>query len=473
MRRGLRLHLRRRHYYLSSGWSQSMPAFKRDRLIVFTRFPEPGKTKTRLIPALGRQGAAELQRQMTEHVISTVEKTLPPSELTLEVRHEGGSADLMRSWLGMQFIYRAQGSGDIGLRMARAFEEAFQSETERVVIIGSDIPGISADLIRRAFEELKKNDLVLGTAKDGGYYLIGMQRAAAPEAIAPLFSGIKWGSREVISQTLSTAKALGLRFALLEKLADVDRIEDLHVWEKVKGTAAKPTGAGQISIIIPTLNEAATIAETLAYFKGPGQPEVIVVDGGSQDDTVRLAAALGAKVIQTKPGKACQMNAGAAAAGGEVLVFLHADTRLPQNFSRQILAALNQNNVVAGAFRLHIDSGAVRIRLIEKVANWRSRYLKMPYGDQALFMKKALFQKIGGFAELPIMEDFLLVRRLKRMGRIIILPEPVTTSSRRWIHLGVLRTWLINQLIVIAYYLGISPERLSRFYRRKAGKGGR
>jgi rSAM/selenodomain-associated transferase 2/rSAM/selenodomain-associated transferase 1 len=449
-----------------------MPAFKRDRLIVFTRFPEPGKTKTRLIPALGRQGAAELQRQMTEHVISTVEKTLPPSELTLEVRHEGGSADLMRSWLGMQFIYRAQGSGDIGRRMARAFEEAFQSETERVVIIGSDIPGISADLIRRAFEELKKNDLVLGTAKDGGYYLIGMQRAAAPEAIAPLFSGIKWGSREVISQTLSTAKALGLRFALLEKLADVDRIEDLHVWEKVKGTAAKPTGAGQISIIIPTLNEAATIAETLAYFKGPGQPEVIVVDGGSQDDTVRLAAALGAKVIQTKPGKACQMNAGAAAAGGEVLVFLHADTRLPQNFSRQILAALNQNNVVAGAFRLHIDSGAVRIRLIEKAANWRSRYLKMPYGDQALFMKKALFQKIGGFAEVPIMEDFLLVRRLKRMGRIIILPEPVTTSSRRWIHLGVLRTWLINQLIVIAYYLGISPERLSRFYRRKAGKGG-
>jgi rSAM/selenodomain-associated transferase 2/rSAM/selenodomain-associated transferase 1 len=450
-----------------------MPAFKRDRLIVFTRFPEPGKTKTRLIPALGRQGAAELQRQMTEHVISTVEKTLPPSELTLEVRHEGGSADLMRSWLGMQFIYRAQGSGDIGLRMARAFEEAFQSETERVVIIGSDIPGISADLIRRAFEELKKNDLVLGTAKDGGYYLIGMQRAAAPEAIAPLFSGIKWGSREVISQTLSTAKALGLRFALLEKLADVDRIEDLHVWEKVKGTAAKPTGAGQISIIIPTLNEAATIAETLAYFKGPGQPEVIVVDGGSQDDTVRLAAALGAKVIQTKPGKACQMNAGAAAAGGEVLVFLHADTRLPQNFSRQILAALNQNNVVAGAFRLHIDSGAVRIRLIEKAANWRSRYLKMPYGDQALFMKKALFQKIGGFAEVPIMEDFMLVRRLKRIGQIIILPESVITSPRRWIHLGVLRAWLINQLIVIAYYLGISPDRLSRWYRREAGKAGK
>ncbi len=449
-----------------------MPALTRDRLIVFTRFPEPGKTKTRLIPALGRQGAAELQRQMTEHIISTVEKTRLPSELTLEVRHEGGSADLMRRWLGRHYIYRTQGSGDIGRRMARAFEEAFGSETERAVIIGSDIPGISVDLIRRAFEGLKKHDLVFGPAKDGGYYLIGMQRAAAPEAIALLFSGIKWGSREVISQTLNAAKSIGLRFALLEKLTDVDRIEDLHIWGKVKDTAAGSTGAGQISIIIPTLNEAATIAETLGHLKGPDQLEVIVVDGGSQDDTVRLAAARGAKVIQTQPGKACQMNAGAAAASGEVLVFVHADTRMPHNFSRQILAALDQTGVVAGAFRLHIDSGAARIRLIEKVANWRSHCLKMPYGDQALFMKKALFQKVGGFAEVPIMEDFMLVRRLKRMGRIIILPEPVFTSARRWIHLGVLRTWLINQLIVIAYYLGISPERLSRWYRREAGKTG-
>ncbi len=449
-----------------------MPALKRNRLIVFTRFPEPGKTKTRLIPALGRQGAAELQRQMTEHIISTAVETIQRTGLTLEVRHEGGNVGLMRSWLGRRFIYSAQGCGDIGRRMARAFEEAFQSETERAVIIGSDIPGISADIIRHAFEELKKRDLVLGPAKDGGYYLIGMKRAVSAEAIPRLFSDIKWGSRKVISQTLKAAKSLGLRFVLLEKLEDVDRLEDLHVWEKVKDSAAELTGAEQISIIIPTLNEAAIIAETLAYFKGLDQLEVIVVDGGSQDDTARLAAALGAKVIQTKPGKAIQMNAGASAASGEVLVFLHADTRMPKNFNRQILAALDQNGVVAGAFRLHIDPVAPGIRFIEQVANLRSRYFKIPYGDQALFMKKALFQKVGGFAEVPIMEDFILVRRLKRIGKIIILPQSVITSPRRWIHMGVLRTWLINQLIFIAYYLGISPDRLSRWYRREAGKTG-
>ena len=449
-----------------------MPALTRDRLIVFTRFPEPGQTKTRLIPTLGRRGAAELQRQMTEHLISTAVKTVQPPELTLEVRHEGGNAALMRSWLGGQFIYRAQGPGDIGQRMVRAFEEAFQTETERAVIVGSDIPQISADIIRNAFEELKKRDLVLGPAKDGGYYLIGMQRGVSFEAIPRLFSDIKWGSREVISQTLKAAKSLGLRFSLLKELEDIDRLEDLRIWKKIKNATANLTEATKISIIIPTLNEEAILAETLSQFKGLDQLEVIVVDGGSQDDTAQLAAGLGAKVIQTKPGKARQMNAGASAATGEVLVFVHADTRLPQNFSRRIPAALEQNGVVAGAFRLHIDSGAMGIRFIEQVANWRSRYLKMPYGDQALFMKKALFQKVGGFAQVPIMEDFILVRRLKRIGKIITLPEFVITSPRRWTHLGVLRPWLINQLIVIAYYLGISPDRLSRWYRREAGKSG-
>ena len=449
-----------------------MPALKRDRLIVFTRFPEPGKTKTRLIPALGSQGAAELQRQMTEHIISTAAKIIQLPGLTLEVRHEGGNAGLMRSWLGTQFVYRAQGSGDVGRRMARAFEEAFQSETERAVIVGSDIPEISADIIRHAFEELKKRDLVLGPAQDGGYYLIGMNRAVSAEAIPRLFSDVKWGSGEVISQTLKAAKSLELRFVLLEKLDDVDRFEDLHIWEKVKDTATERTRAEQISIIIPALNESATICRTLSRLKGVDNLEVIVVDGGSQDNTAELAGSYGVKVIQTVSCKAIQMNAGASAARGDILVFLHADTLLPRSFKNQILLALNQNGVAAGAFGLAIDSTHAGIRFIEAMAYLRSRYLRMPYGDQALFMRKALFEEIGGFPEMPIMEDFILVRRLKRRGKIVIVPEAVKTSPRRWLHLGIFKTWLINQLIVMAYYLGISPDRLTRWYRREAGKTG-
>ena len=166
------------------------------------------------------------------------------------------------------------------------------------------------------------------------------------------------------------------------------------------------------------------------------------------------------------------MNTGAAAATGDILVFLHADTLLPENFGHKIIAALNQNSVAAGAFRLSIDSTGAGIRFIEHMAYLRSCFWRMPYGDQALFMKKSLFREIGGFPELPIMEDFILVSRLKRRGKIVILPDTVVTSPRRWLNLGLVRTWLINQAIIIAYYLGFPPERLTRWYRREEGKSG-
>ena len=450
-----------------------MAAVMPERLIVFTRFPEPGKTKTRLIPALGAKGAARLQRQMTEHILATAAKGSTRPGLTIEVRHEGGNTGLMQEWLGPQFSYRPQGPGDLGRRMTRAFEAAFRDSKGAAVIIGSDIPGISVDIIQQAFEGLQKNDLVLGPASDGGYYLIGMKNTIPAETYTRLFEGINWGTGEVFSQTIQIANTLGLSFVLLESLADVDCPEDLHNWQEVKKTALKPSLAQKISIIIPTLNEAAAIARTLSHLQGVENLEVIVVDGGSIDETAELAGSRGAKVIQSNPGKAVQMNTGAAAASRDILVFLHADTLLPQDFSHQIVSALNQNGVAAGAFRLTIDSTGAGIRIIERMANLRSRLLQLPYGDQALFMRKSLFEKIGGFPELAIMEDFILIRRLKPKGKIVLLPESVMTSPRRWLQFGIFKTWLINQLIIIAYYLGLPPERLNRWYRREAGKKGR
>ncbi|MGD9236468.1 MAG: TIGR04283 family arsenosugar biosynthesis glycosyltransferase [Desulfobacterales bacterium] len=449
-----------------------MPPARPERLIVFTRFPEPGKTKTRLIPALGTRGAARLQRQMTAHVLATAASLNDQNGLSIEVRHAGGNASLMQDWLGSNFIYRPQGGGSLGRRMQRAFEAAFEENAVAAVIVGSDIPGISADIIRQAFEALRQKDLVLGPAKDGGYYLIGIQKSLPANTYGRLFEGIDWGSDKVMAQTLQLASALGLDLTCLESLADVDRPEDLPAWQQAQKEVSRQPGAQTLSVIIPALNEAAAIESTLSHLQGVDNLEVIVVDGGSTDETVDLARRQGAKVLQTSPGKACQMNCGAAAATGKVLVFLHADSRLPEDFNRQILAALNQRGVVAGAFRLTIDSRAKGIRFIERVADLRSRYLQLPYGDQALFMKKSVFEATGGFAQLPIMEDFVLVRRLRRKGKIAILPAAVLTSPRRWQHFGILKTWLVNQLIVIAFYLGISPERLARWYRREAGKNG-
>ncbi|MBE9005530.1 TIGR04283 family arsenosugar biosynthesis glycosyltransferase [Fortiea sp. LEGE XX443] len=223
----------------------------------------------------------------------------------------------------------------------------------------------------------------------------------------------------------------------------------------------------QVSIIIPTLNEAGNIKGAIASTLSSANIEVIVVDGGSSDETVAIAQSLGAKVISSPPGRAVQMNAGAVVASGEVLLFLHADTRLPLRFDAMIRTALQQPGSVAGAFDLQIDASPLALRLVELGVKWRSRFLQMPYGDQAIFVTQEVFQKIGGFPELPIMEDFEFIRHLKSTGRIVIISTPVVTSARRWLQKGVFKTTLLNQIIIVAYLLGVSPTRIRSWYRKE------
>jgi rSAM/selenodomain-associated transferase 2 len=164
------------------------------------------------------------------------------------------------------------------------------------------------------------------------------------------------------------------------------------------------------------------------------------------------------------------MNAGAKTASGEILLFLHADTQLPEHFAESIISAVYDHGAVAGAFQLCIDSDAKGLRFIERVANWRSRHLQAPYGDQGIFVTKALFHKIGGYPDMTIMEDYEFIRRLRQKDQIVTLNESVKTSPRRWLRFGILKTWLINQIIIVAYHLGVSPQRLSDWYRREKGK---
>lgn len=191
-------------------------------LIIFTRYPEPGKTKTRLIPALGAEGAAVLQRQMTEHTFAQVKELQGVRPLSVEVYFVGGNQHLMQSWLGTSVIYRQQGEGDLGRRMAIAFQTASEAGYERIVIIGTDCPDLNAQLMVKAFQSLEQHDLVLGPAQDGGYYLIGSRRL-----IPELFTGISWSTAEVLQQTMSIAQKLKLAVTFLPILSDVDRPEDL------------------------------------------------------------------------------------------------------------------------------------------------------------------------------------------------------------------------------------------------------
>ena len=424
------------------------------QIMIFTRYPEPGVTKTRLIGTLGAQGAAELQRAMTEHVLSRARETANARNAVVKVMYDGGDERLMSLWLDDDLVFSKQGTGDLGERMARAFAGAFGSGSERSIIVGADCPEITPGLIGEALDALAEHDLVLGPASDGGYYLIGLKAAAAE-----LFRGPAWGSDSVLETTLGIARGLGLKVHILRELSDVDRPEDLTVWER-----ATAPGADLISVIIPALNEAENIGRAIETASRAWKRELIVVDGGSADATVSLAREYGATVIETSSGRATQMNAGAEAAKGNILLFLHADSGLPDGYDEHVRRLLGKDGAIAGAFQLRIDAPGLMLRLVEFLANRRSRWLRMPYGDQGLFMRKATFFNVGRFPEMPLMEDYELVRRLRRLGRIAIAPAEVTASARRWIELGVLKTTLLNQFIILSYRLGVPPERLAKWY---------
>lgn len=186
-------------------------------LIIFSRYPEPGTTKTRMIPVLGATGAANLQRQMTEHTLKQVKQLQESGSVEVEIHFTGGNHQLMSKWLGTNLTYYSQVAGDLGNRMESGFAQAFQKGKQKVVTIGIDCPALNSSILKSAFDALQQQDLVLGAAKDGGYYLIGLNRL-----IPELFQNISWGSDRVLAQTEAIAKTLGLKIAYLPQLRDVD-----------------------------------------------------------------------------------------------------------------------------------------------------------------------------------------------------------------------------------------------------------
>ena len=221
-----------------------------------------------------------------------------------------------------------------------------------------------------------------------------------------------------------------------------------------------------LSVIVPTLNEEVLLPRTLAS-AARADAEVIVVDGGSTDRTVPIADRMGARVIESPPGRARQMNAGAAEAAGELLLFLHADTLLPAGYQADVRRVLDDPAVAGGAFRLRIAGSRSAFRVIERAVNLRSRCLSLPYGDQAIFMRRDSLIAAGGFPSIPVLEDFVLVRRLRRRGEIRLARSAVLTSARRWDHHGPWRTTARNQLAIAAFLLGVSPHRIARLLGRE------
>ena len=223
----------------------------------------------------------------------------------------------------------------------------------------------------------------------------------------------------------------------------------------------------RLSVVLPVLDEAARLGRCLATLRAmPGIDEIVVVDGGSRDGSAEIARAVpGVRVVAAPRGRGTQLNAGARAALGDVLLFLHADTTPPRDTAAWVARALADPGVVAGAFRIRTvaDDGPNWLGPLLRLADLRSRWSRLPYGDQAVFVRRAAFARVGGFPDQPLMEDIELARRLRRVGRIRTVPAVVEVSGRRFLARPV-RTVLALRLLPLLYRLGVPPARLARLY---------
>ncbi|OIO70482.1 MAG: glycosyl transferase [Zetaproteobacteria bacterium CG1_02_55_237] len=222
---------------------------------------------------------------------------------------------------------------------------------------------------------------------------------------------------------------------------------------------------GSVAVVVPLLNEADGLPRLLQKLGACRVEELVLVDGGSCDGTPKMLQESGHRWLSSKPGRAIQMNAGARVCKSDIILFLHADTEISSDsleFLRDL--AINQE-IVGGRFDVRLSGGHVALRMIEWFINLRSRLSKISTGDQAIFVRREVFESMGGFADLPLMEDIEFSRRLKRQGSVACLRQKVCTSSRRWERYGIARTVLLMWRLRLLYWLGVSPAKLAVMYR--------
>jgi len=219
-----------------------------------------------------------------------------------------------------------------------------------------------------------------------------------------------------------------------------------------------------VSVIIPVLNEEKTIAATMRALLALQPFEIFVIDGGSTDRTAEICRHIGVEILMSQRGRARQMNFGAARARGAALLFLHADTRLPESGLNDIAAALGDPRCAGGRFDVELEGHHWMLKIIGALINCRSRATKIATGDQALFVRREIFDRLGGFPDIPLMEDIAFCRALKRAGEVACLRSRVVTSARRWESAGVWRTIFTMWTLKAGYLAGVSPARLKKFY---------
>jgi len=453
---------------------------KKRCVVLFARYPERGKIKSRLATVYDPDFIAGLYQNFVDDLIDMLRGSDLPFLIAF---HPPEKEEEMKRLFGGEIAYIPQEGSDLGERMKNAFIRCFSKGFDSVVIIGSDIPDLPQEIPEAALRALENHDVSIGPAGDGGYYLVGFRK----ETFTPsVFEGITWGTDTVLEETAKILKEKNRSLYLLPKWNDIDRPDDLKGFVRRNQGArtsqsrtmsyltkrvlkGNESSSPKVSIIIPVINEGTTINGTIDHLEGlRGQSsfECIVVDGSESGDTIKNIKKRGVKQLLSPRGRGQQMNKGASVARGEILLFLHADTTLPEGALDHIVSVMKNSRYVAGAFDLKIASENPLLWLIEKAASIRSRITRIPYGDQAIFIRRSFFEELGGFKDISLMEDVEIMQRIKKKKRpIYISRQKARTSPRRWEKEGILYATLRNWSLMVLYLMGMKPEKLARFYK--------
>ena len=438
-----------------------------------TRYPQAGHVKTRLAAEVGDARAAQLHSDIARYCVRRMHAVALSGDVDLEVRVAGGSPRKTRPWLGRRVRVRAQSGPDLGARLADALRTALAEGAPSAIAVGSDAPELGGEQVRAALATLKDADVVLGPAADGGYYLIGVSPSASARSIPSLLTtDIPWGGPDVLAATLAAADRAGLAVGLLDELADIDRPEDLVLWEDMLAEQEHVRADPALSVVIPTLNEEGSIVAAVESALAGGACEVIVADGGSTDRTLELAEKSGATLIETRPGRASQINAGASRATGDVLLFLHADSLAPATALCDIRDVLADPDVVLGGFRFSAgDPSRTSDRFMSWVGRARHALFGLPYGDQGQFLRRIDFEDLGGMPMMQVMEDYEFALRCRRLGRLGAARSQLWTSARGWEEHGIVKVAVVNSAVIAGYRGGVGSDRLAAWRRSIAERG--
>jgi len=433
-----------------------MPPARR-ALIIFMRYPEAGKVKSRLASSIGTVEAASVYEKLVRRTLGVAREFLggdPEARAFVFFSPGKRRREVEAKFHGPWELMTQEGS-HLGERMGNADKALRSLGFQQVVLIGSDLPDLDPHDLRNAFEALNRSSSVLGPAADGGFYLIGLA-----EPCDAVFASATWGTGEVLDRTQELLVRCGLRVLRLRCRSDLDEARDLHLLE------GQSLFDDRLSIVIPTIGFGPHMKRTLAFLQNqiwPGD-EIILAQGGmgvgpgieETPDMIRH--------VSSPRGRGLQLNAGATAARGTLLFFLHDDSLPPAGFAHAIRRTCMDQAVGLGCFELQFFPTTPSLNLVAGWANFRSRRLRLPYGDQGLFCRREFFERVGGFRRPYLMEDVDFVTRCRRLGEVRVLPMEIRTSSERYLRKGVLRASMQNHMLMLLYLLGVDDGKLYRIY---------